>query len=73
MRIFSDEENSEFPAVIKIQIHMNKMIKSAKLSIYDRLSVNQCLITDLLAKEKQSLVTLRNVYFIFQIFHFSTS
>lgn len=73
MRIFSDEENSEFPAVIKIQIHMTKMIKSAKLSIYDRLSVNQCLITDLLAKEKQSLVTLRNVYFIFQIFHFSTS
>lgn len=73
MRIFSDEENSEFPAVIKIQIHMTKIIKSAKLSIYDRLSVNQCLITDLLAKEKQSLVTLRNVYFIFQIFHFSTS
>ena len=73
MRIFSDEENSEFPAVIQIQIHMTKMIKSAKLSIYDRLSVNQCLITDLLAKEKQSLVTLRNVYFIFQIFHFSTS
>ena len=73
MRIFSDEENSEFPAVIKIQIHMTKMIKSAKLSIYDRLSVNQCLITDLLEKEKQSLVTLRNVYFIFQIFHFSTS
>ena len=59
MRKFSDEENSEFSAVIKIQSHMTKMIKSAKLSIYDRLSVNQCLITDLLAKEKQSLVALR--------------
>ena len=49
----------KFSAVIKIQSHMTKMIKSAKLSIYDRLSVNQCLITDLLAKEKQSLVALR--------------